>query len=141
MDTGFKNLYHPSVSLVLNCPAEMEYENSKGKTEKERLEAGTGLTIQPGDDRLKYGRIILNPDNPDGVTITSIERSQGTPVYTGKMEIKACDEGLVLVNDLYLEDYLTRVVPSEMPPSYEKEALKAQAVCARTYAYRQIQGN
>jgi len=33
------------------------------------------------------------------------------------------------------------VVPSEMPPSYEKEALKAQAVCARTYAYRQIQGN
>ena len=85
--------------------------------------------------------IILNPDNPDGVTITSIERSQGTPVYTGKMEIKACDEGLVLVNDLYLEDYLTRVVPSEMPPSYEKEALKAQAVCARTYAYRQIQGN
>ena len=101
MDTGFKNLYHPSVSLVLNCPAEMEYENSKGKTEKERLEAGTGLTIQPGDDRLKYGRIILNPDNPDGVTITSIERSQGTPVYTGKMEIKACDEGLVLVCLLY----------------------------------------
>ena len=28
-----------------------------------------------------------------------------------------------------------------MPVSYEKEALKAQAVCARTYAYRQIQGN
>ena len=28
-----------------------------------------------------------------------------------------------------------------MPPSYEMEALKAQAVCARTYAYRQIQGN
>ena len=28
-----------------------------------------------------------------------------------------------------------------MPASYEKEALKAQAVCARTYAYRQIQGN
>ena len=33
------------------------------------------------------------------------------------------------------------MVPSEMPASYEKEALKAQAVCARTYAYRQIQGN
>ena len=46
-----------------------------------------------------------------------------------------------MVNDLFLEDYLTKVVPSEMPPSYEKEALKAQAVCARTYAYRQIQGN
>lgn len=40
-----------------------------------------------------------------------------------------------------IEDYLTRVVPSEMPSSYEVEALKAQAVCARTYAYRQIQAN
>ena len=28
-----------------------------------------------------------------------------------------------------------------MPASYELEALKAQAVCARTYAYRQILGN
>ena len=40
-----------------------------------------------------------------------------------------------------MEDYLKKVVPSEMPASYEKEALKAQAVCARTYAYMQIQSN
>ncbi len=33
------------------------------------------------------------------------------------------------------------MVPSEMPASYEMEALKAQAVCASTYAYRQIQAN
>ena len=46
-----------------------------------------------------------------------------------------------MINELYLEDYLKKVVPSEMPASYEKEALKTQAVCARTYAYRQIQGN
>ena len=57
------------------------------------------------------------------------------------IEVKAEEGGLVLINELYLEDYLKKVVPSEMPASYEKEALKAQAVCARTYAYRQIQGN
>ncbi len=34
--------------------------------------------------------------------------------------------------------YLRYVVPSEMPSSYEKEALKAQAVCARTYACARI---
>lgn len=51
------------------------------------------------------------------------------------------EEGLVLINELYLEDYLKKVVPSEMPSSYETEALKAQAVCARTYAYMQIQSN
>ena len=41
--------------------------------------------------------------------------------------------------NFFLEKYLTRVVPSEMPATYEKEALKAQAVCARTYAWKQIQ--
>ena len=71
----------------------------------------------------------------------SVERANGIPVYPGRLEIAREEDGLVLVNELYLEDYLKRVVPSEMPVSYEKEALKAQAVCARTYAYRQIQGN
>lgn len=141
MNTGFKELFHPSVSLVLNSPAQIEYENAKGKMEMQRAEAGTELTVAPGDERLTYGRMIITPDQADGITVRSIERSHGMPVYSGKLEIKQCEEGLVLINDLYLEDYLTKVVPSEMPPSYEKEALKAQAVCARTYAYRQIQGN
>lgn len=141
MNTGFKELFHPSVSLVLNSPAKIEYENAKGKMEMQRAEAGTELTVEPGDERLTYGRMIITPDQADGITVRSIERSHGMPVYSGKLEIKQCEEGLVLINDLYLEDYLTKVVPSEMPPSYEKEALKAQAVCARTYAYRQIQGN
>lgn len=44
----------------------------------------------------------------------------------------------MIINDLNLETYLYSVVPSEMPASYEMEALKAQAVCARSYAYRQI---
>ena len=43
-----------------------------------------------------------------------------------------------MINELPLENYLCKVVPSEMPASYQKEALKAQAICARSYAYRQI---
>ena len=43
-----------------------------------------------------------------------------------------------LVNTLPLEEYLYGVVPSEMPASYPEEALKAQAVCARTYACVQM---
>ncbi len=42
------------------------------------------------------------------------------------------------MNELLLEEYLYSVVPSEMPASYPLEALKAQAVCARTYAYRHM---
>ncbi len=38
------------------------------------------------------------------------------------------------INDLDLENYVKGVVPREMPTSWGKEAVKAQAVCARTYA-------
>ena len=37
------------------------------------------------------------------------------------------------VTELTLSDYLWRVVAAEMPASFHPEALKAQAVCARTY--------
>ncbi|MFR5582503.1 MAG: SpoIID/LytB domain-containing protein [[Clostridium] scindens] len=47
-------------------------------------------------------------------------------------------EGVVIINELPVETYLCKVVPSEMPASYELEALKAQAVCARSYAYQQM---
>lgn len=59
--------------------------------------------------------------------------------YPGEMEIYEEDGGWVFVNEVPLEDYLCRVVPSEMPSAYAKEALKAQAVCARTYAVWQMQ--
>jgi SpoIID/LytB domain protein len=45
---------------------------------------------------------------------------------------------LLVVNDIDIEQYLYKVIPSEMPSSYNSEALKAQAIAARTYAYRDI---
>ncbi|MGQ9782718.1 MAG: SpoIID/LytB domain-containing protein [Armatimonadota bacterium] len=54
--------------------------------------------------------------------------------YRGVIEIKAKSHGLVLVNTVLIEDYLLGVVPAEMPPDYPMEALKAQAITARTYA-------
>ncbi len=40
-----------------------------------------------------------------------------------------------------LEDYVIGVTASEMPISFEKEALKAQAVCARSYVLKKIKQN
>lgn len=45
------------------------------------------------------------------------------------------------VNTLPLDYYLLGVVPSEMPGSWPLEALKAQAVAARSYAWPRIDGN
>jgi len=42
------------------------------------------------------------------------------------------------VMELSLEDYIIGTVAAEMPASFEIEALKAQAVCARTYALKKI---
>ncbi|MCK8824577.1 stage II sporulation protein D [Fuchsiella alkaliacetigena] len=42
---------------------------------------------------------------------------------------------------LSLEEYLKGVVAAEMPASFELEALRAQAVAARTYALRKLQGS
>ncbi len=46
--------------------------------------------------------------------------------------------GIVAVSILPVEEYVRYVLPSEMPASFHYEAFKAQAVCARTYAYSQM---
>jgi len=48
---------------------------------------------------------------------------------------------LTVVNIIPFEEYLKGVVPSEMPASWSAEALKAQAVAARTYAYYELAAN
>ena len=45
------------------------------------------------------------------------------------------------VDCINLEDYLVGVVSGEVPVYFENEALKAQAVAARTYALKQIENN
>lgn len=58
--------------------------------------------------------------------------------YSGQMEVRAYEKGYCVVNEVAFETYLYSVVPSEMPSNYQPEALKAQAVCARSYAYIQV---
>lgn len=53
------------------------------------------------------------------------------------IRVKFCKTGEVVAMDM--NDYLRGVVPSEMSPTYEIEALKAQALVARTYTYRKMQ--
>src|SRR3954452_2945489 len=57
-----------------------------------------------------------------------------TRAYRGRITIDVVDGKLRAVNVLPLEQYLYGVVPSEMPSSWAAEALKAQAVAARSYA-------
>ena len=136
MTNGYSSYYHPSVTVEYNGK-EVTYtpedfaagdssntlpELASGGSDSASAELGTSLTISP---------------QQTGIRIPSLTRQCGAPVYQGALTIARREEGLLLINELPLETYLEAVVPSEMPSSYAEEALKAQAVCARTYAWKQ----
>lgn len=60
----------------------------------------------------------------------------GTALYEGSLTLNVRDGVIRPVLSIAVEDYLLGVVPYEMSDSFPLEALKAQAVAARTYAVR-----
>ncbi|MHB0884324.1 MAG: SpoIID/LytB domain-containing protein [Bacillota bacterium] len=68
-------------------------------------------------------------------------RLNGGPSYRGDLRVVVTAGGLLTaVNDVPLEAYLYGVIPREMPAGWAAEALKAQAVAARSYALYQVTG-
>jgi stage II sporulation protein D len=58
--------------------------------------------------------------------------------YRGVIRVMRTTTGLQAINEVGLDLYLRGVVPAEMPYSWPTEALKAQAVVARSYAVRRL---
>ncbi len=91
------------------------------------LQSGSAPLIEPG--RTPSSPALFR--SADGtVTLT---RGPLTRSYRGIIEVSAGPSPSI-INMVELEDYLRSVVPSEMPSSWPVEALKAQAVAARSYA-------
>lgn len=61
--------------------------------------------------------------------------------YSGNIEVWKGENGLYLINELSMEDYVKAVVLAEVGPNWDMEALKAQAVISRTYAVHQKKVN
>jgi stage II sporulation protein D len=76
----------------------------------------------------------------DGVPCRRLVFSAASAVYVngkpyrGIAEISYNDKGLLAVNELPLEDYLVGLINCEISSTWPIEAIKAQAVIARTYA-------
>ncbi len=77
---------------------------------------------------LKTNQIAIIP-----VSSTGFVRAKNR-WYRGELRIININGKLNVINKLNIEDYIRGVVPSEMPSGWEYEALKAQAVAARSYA-------
>lgn len=74
--------------------------------------------------------LAVAPVSDSGKAVTWCKGFQ----YYGDFQYTRLTSGvLTVVNFVGLEDYVKGVVPNEMPASWPLEALKAQAVCARTY--------
>ena len=72
---------------------------------------------------------------------TTVDETEGEPFVSGELDarttLKVLDGDTVVEMDL--GTYLVGVVRAEMPASFHQEALKAQAVAARTYTLHKIQ--
>lgn len=132
--TDYTGYYHDKVFVSSETPFTISY----GDTVDE-YEAGERVEFRNGSKELADGTAKIRSKNPDGkIILSGIERQCGSPSYRGTIELSKRDEGVVVINELSVEEYLYGVVPSEMPVAYNMEALKAQAICARAYAYRQM---
>jgi stage II sporulation protein D len=106
------------------------------------LERGRGLGLRYHDAR---GWHSWGPALPASVEVTAstrtlrVHRHDLTSVdYRGSLVAARSGAGTIVVNRVPLQAYLSGVVPRESPASWPVEALRAQAVAARSYAYARM---
>lgn len=134
---NYEGEYHEK--LTLQCST--DYTVSYGDVTEEHKASET-VWFTPEDSWLAEGAVTLAPKEESGTfTFPDLKRSQKAPAYAGTFIVEKREEGLLVINEVPLETYLCSVVPSEMPADYPLEALKAQAICARTYAMKQLSGS
>jgi len=117
----------------------ISYGNIQEQTVQGKLHSSSGFTVQPhGTQGI---RLVAS-----GQTVAVFDHSPqfsdyyggfmvlGNASFRGAIEFVRSGSNITAVNVISIEEYLFSVVPSEMPPSWSAEALKAQAVAARTYA-------
>ncbi len=100
-----------------------------------QLTAQTGVTVTPlSNGGFQIGDwqtpmvVWIKPRTADG--LVAVEGRW----YRGSVQLVAQSDGILAVNHVDLEAYLYSVVGSEMPAFWPAEALKAQAITARSYA-------
>lgn len=115
------------------------YHISCGTQEKdcERLEVSRASDYLKDE---KEAAVRIESTEDDGIYLCKENGESISLPYAGSLEIRLSKEGYVVVNAVPFEQYLYSVVPSEVPSTYPMEALKAQAVCARSYAWLQLLG-
>ncbi len=130
-DSSYQNTTHKKVSI----------SSTNGFTLNDK-QYKSGESIEINEDNfknyIKDDYVKIEPVDNGKIIINSIQRANGySPAYRGFIEVCKVSGGFNVISDVSMDEYLYQVVPSEMPSSYGVEASKVQAICARTYAYKQ----
>lgn len=128
MNQGYHGIYHAELHIACE---EGFTVSSNGES---RDYAPDSELVLRAEDFAGNQEICITGKNDGRIQIANLGRNSPAR-YRGSLECCRVAEGIVVVNELPVEEYLYGVVPSEMPSSYPGEALKAQAVSARTYTY------
>ncbi len=101
-----------------------------------KIDEGILTLTTGGKTHLVGSTVTLVNSDWDGTscTTTLTNSKYGTEIYLGNINFSIYDGSIRVVNDVNMEQYLYGVVPYEMSNSFPEEALKVQAVCARSYA-------
>ncbi len=119
-------------SLTIGASSKAVLMNQNGK-QLRQLAANKLYTVQPNGSGISFGdwqlpeMVMVDPGIGQVFQL-------GDRIYRGRLLI-VVDKGVLwAVNYINLRQYLHSVVPSEVSASWPMEALKAQAVAARSYA-------
>ena len=107
-----------------------QYKNGRDQIVRIALATAAREGPSPGPEK---GQLVVRPENGSFVQWNGKR-------YRGELVITATDSGSLVVNRLPMDDYLRGVVPLEIGnrTSAEMAAVQAQAVAARTYAYKHL---
>lgn len=105
--------------------------------------------IKGGVDSSRLDLKLIRGDKSEEIKLTnnSVIDIRGKDIsvngvsYRGNLRVIFRNSNLLIINILPLEEYLYGVVPAEVPYHWPKEALKAQAVIARTFALKSIENS
>ncbi|GAA0181617.1 hypothetical protein SH2C18_41250 [Clostridium sediminicola] len=146
-DSSFTSIYHKKLTIKPSSQTKLiNFEKPYScKIEKDSeivIEFNDGhINIDINEEKMSFdSRIYLK-----GNSFIINEITRGWPrfnaEYKDTIELFPTDKGIILINELPTEEYLNRVVPSEMPTTGGLQSLKCQAVAARTYAISDMLNN
>lgn len=126
MSNNYTSIYHSSLTLK-GDNLKVYYGKNFAK------QKGCKKVSLDGDSSYFKNSDVVKIYGKTGITIQGHNTENGSPVYMGELYLYREQSGMVVVNQVDMENYIAAVISSEIGEESPLEALKAQAVCARNF--------